>query len=50
MGREIHWATARFEACAEFTTDEPAGAVCATCGWLLDDHRLDAARPSRAAA
>jgi hypothetical protein len=56
-GQREGWATAeivtvRFEPCAAFDADalEGAGAPCATCGWLHDDHSPVAADASRAAA
>jgi hypothetical protein len=41
----------RYEACADFVTDESWSDTCATCGWLADDHTpVAAGAASRAAA
>jgi hypothetical protein len=41
----------RYEACADFVSDESWTDTCATCGWLADDHTpVAAGAASRAAA
>jgi hypothetical protein len=41
----------RWEPCPDGRPDGIAAALCATCGWPVDDHRVDSAlaAPARAA-
>jgi len=38
----------RWEPCEAPRADEPGTSVCVTCGWLVEDHALDAP-PAQAA-
>jgi hypothetical protein len=37
------YVTVRFDACAQFVTDDACTGGCADCGWLEGDHPADVA-------